>query len=360
MLVGWRTIWSTHRWAPFFRVIPVAILLVVPVCSAAVDTGITRRTSGATVHSHQLIDLGDSTLLVSIQASPATATINQQKTLTWLTSAARSVTTIYGHFPLRHTQILVTPVASTSATKSPVIFGQVNRQPDLQVRFFVDPNQPLASYLSDWTAAHEFAHLMLPFINRDAAWLSEGIATYYQYVARVRAGIISQQQAWNRLLAGLERGRHNSKNKTSLRQTSQQMHQQKSYMRVYWSGVVYALSMDVQLRQQTNNQQSLDQALFHFYRCCLPSQRPWDGIEFLNKLDFLMATTQFSENYHRYANDQEFPLVTELLNKLGVASVNGSISLDDQAPLAFIRHQIMAVAVSPEAALEPRPIAGQY
>ena len=239
-----------------------------------------------------------------------------------------------------------------------MIFGQVKREPDLQVRFFVDPKQPLESYLSDWTAAHEFAHLMLPYINRDAAWLSEGIATYYQYVARVRAGIISQHQAWNRLLAGLERGRRNTQNRTSLRQVSQQMHQQKSYMRVYWSGVVFALSIDVQLRQQTNNLKSLDQALFHFYRCCLPSQRPWGGVEFLNKLDLLMATTQFGENYPRYANNNKFPLVNQLLEKLGVTRVNGSVALDDQAPLAVIRNQIMAV--SPEAGAGPGPFAGKY
>ena len=285
------------------------------------------------------IELPGSQLRLKIQQSPGSPLIERKKTVTWLRSAARSVTTVYGFFPLRQVDILVTP---TNRGNGPIPFGQVERQPNTHVNFFIQPDQPLQAFLNDWTAVHEFAHLLLPFIDRDTAWLAEGIATYYQYVARVRGGIISENQAWTGLLAGLERGRHNTTSGITLRQASRQMHEQQSYMRVYWSGVMFALTTDVELRRQSGGTKSLDQALLKFNHCCLPSHESWQAEAFLSQLDKGIDSNIFTKNLHAYDTRTDFPASTRLLIQLGVISINGAITVNDSATLAPIRRQIMA------------------
>ncbi|MBL4622497.1 MAG: hypothetical protein JKY89_08870 [Immundisolibacteraceae bacterium] len=326
---------------PVFRAISLGILLTTPVLIAAVSDKPSLGSDVLTLPTTKLIDVADGQLSVTAQASPSTDSIQQQKIISWLTSAADSIATIYGRFPVKHVAVNVIPMVRSGGEKGPVSFGMVERDPATRVKFFIDPDQPLQSFITDWTAVHEFAHLMLPYINREAAWLSEGIATYYQYVARVRANVISESQAFAGLIAGFERGRQNTDGLTSLRQDSLTMRQQKNYMRVYWSGVVFAMTVDMQLRQGSNNQQSLDSALLDFHHCCLPTQGPWSAVKFLSRLDQLTETALFSQNYHYYADRQDFPSVTHILENLGISTDSGIICIDDQAPLAYVRQAIM-------------------
>ena len=78
---------------------------------------------------------------------------------------------------------------------SAVPFGHVIRDGGEAVRFFVNDDKPLDKYLGDWTATHEFAHLLLPYIESKQKWISEGFASYYQNVLLARRGVYSEEEA---------------------------------------------------------------------------------------------------------------------------------------------------------------------
>ncbi len=262
----------------------------------------------------------------------------------WLDEAVRAVTTLYGRFPSPDTQLLVVPIGSQA---EPVPWGEVLRGGNPAVHLFIDQTRPSSEWSHDWTAVHELSHVLLPYISRRDAWLSEGFASYYQNVLRARAGLISEADAWRKLVAGFERGRQDTRPGVSLTQASREMRREHAFMRVYWSGAAIALVGDMQLRQ-LSDELSLDVALSRLASCCLPSQRMWTAAEAVAKLDELTGQHVLSALYAHWRGSDRFPDVSVLLENLGVIGQGSSLSLDDTAPLAPLRRALMAAPTSPK------------
>ncbi len=68
----------------------------------------------------------------------------------------------------------------------PTPWAYVVRGGSPAAHFFVNQRRPIREFFDDWTAVHELSHLLLPYVNSDDIWLSEGVATYYQNVLRAR------------------------------------------------------------------------------------------------------------------------------------------------------------------------------
>lgn len=170
--------------------------------------------------------------------------------------AMDAVATVLGRFPRPRLRLLVVPIRSGSSPA--ILFGQVSRGGAASVLLLVRDDARLDELESDWTCVHEFAHLFIPFIRREDAWLSEGLSTYYQEVLRARVGLRTPTQAWRRLLQGAQRALRTTE---PLIDQSRHMHQRHNYPDVYWGGAVYALAVDVALREQSAQALSLDRVL---------------------------------------------------------------------------------------------------
>jgi hypothetical protein len=170
---------------------------------------------------------------------------------------------------------------------------------------YVDVTRPLADLEYDWTATHEFSHLLLPRVSWRQKWISEGFASYYQNVLMARAGRYSQDDALQRLRAGLERGRA-SRPELSPNQAAQEGIRS-ARMKIYWSGAAIALLADIRLRERSVGTESLDLVLDRFQRCCLPSQRRWSGPELFSRFDSLIDEPVFMPLYRQYADSAGFP-----------------------------------------------------
>ena len=264
--------------------------------------------------------------------------LDVEDTLRWVRSTAGSVNTLYGRFPLPSPQVTITPIGPRG---EPVPWGHVLRGGGAAVHFYVDPTRPAREFEEDWTATHEFSHLLLPYVDRRDAWLSEGLASYYQNVLRGRSGLLSPEKAWERVMAGMQRGQRNTSDRNSLAETSSRMSENGAYRRVYWSGAAYALEVDVELRKRTNDKQSLDTALAGLQSCCLPATRSWRASEVVAKLDEITGTTVFSDIHERYMPMRGFPRLDPLFRELGVRDVGDVARLDDSARSARICKAIM-------------------
>ncbi len=256
----------------------------------------------------------------------------------WIGEAARAVGTLYGRFPLPSPQVVVVPIGRRA---EPVPWAQVQRGGGTAAHFFVDQHRPLDEFREDWTATHELSHMLLPYVSRDDAWLSEGVASYYQNVLRARAGMIRPEEAWEKLYAGFGRGRGEA-DEATLAEASGRMHERGVFMRVYWSGAAIALIADVALRRESGGERSMDAALEGLADCCLPSYRTWTARELLTRLDALSGSDVLMTLHDRYIDSPAFPDLGEASAALGIVESPRGLSFTDDTAAAALRRAIMS------------------
>lgn len=285
--------------------------------------------------NYREIEVPGSTLRVALLETREA--MNNDAIMEWVQATATDVSLAYGYFPNPSPQVVVIPISS-GRSSSPVPFGRVIRDGGETVELFVNPSAPQAEFLTDWTATHEFSHMMVPYLHSEYRWISEGFAQYYQNVLLTRAGAYEELEAWQKIHAGLERGRQSRPELSPNGAASGSV--RSARMKVYWSGAALALMADVTLREKSGGEESLDTVLMRFQECCLPSPDVWTGPEFFQKLDSLTSAPVFMPLYRRYADTAGFPDTSEYLERLGVRIRDGEVSLGRRAELVEVRQSI--------------------
>ena len=237
---------------------------------------------------HREIDVPGATLRVTLLQTAAA--MDNDAIMDWVQATATDVTLTYGYFPNPSPQVVVIPVAGRRST-SPVPFGRVVRDGGETVELFINPALPQSAFLRDWTATHEFSHLMHPYLNSDYRWITEGLAQYYQNILLARSGAYEEQEAWQKIHAGLERGRRSRPELSPNEAASRGV--RSARMKVYWSGAALALMADVELRERSGGRETLDTVLQRLQACCLPSPDVWTGPEFFSKAGRVDRRTGF-------------------------------------------------------------------
>ena len=272
--------------------------------------------------------------LAVLQGTPA-ADVEQMQA--WIQDSAQMVADLYGRFPQSQAQILVAPGARGN---EPTPWAYVVRGGSPAAHFFINQRRPIGEFFEDWTAVHEFSHLLLPYVNADDIWLSEGVATYYQNVLRARGGRLSATEAWQRLHAGFVRGMQSAPGLT-LAQATESMYRDGTYMRVYWEGAAMLLIADVRLRQLTAGKQSLDTALAALNECCAATDRAWSARELFDKLDEVTGTGVFGEIHDKHVASRNFPDLSQTYRLLGVTIGASGIEFSTEDRQRRLRDAIM-------------------
>ena len=281
------------------------------------------------------IDVDGAKLHVAILDRPHAATWPGLER--WITAAARAQSSLYGELPVQHLQIVVKPVSSNQA----VPFGETQRGGGRAVILLVGDEAKDADFERDWVAVHEFAHLGMPAIADEDAWLSEGFIQYYTEVLMGRAGILDERGAWDELVAGFARGAGGGTTRT-LRDESATMALTHSYFRVYWGGAAIAFFLDVELRRASSGTKSLDDAIRETRRAFAARLYEATAAEIAAHLDAWHGRPLFTEISSRHLASTDFPATAETLARLGVIIENGLVTgFDDAAPDASIRRGIM-------------------
>jgi hypothetical protein len=282
------------------------------------------------------IDVRGSQLRLSVlEGSPP---VDIEQIAGWVARSADAVADMYGRFPFSQAQVMVVP---NSRMREPAPWAFVVRGGSPAVHFVINQRRPIEEFYSDWTAMHEFSHLFLPFVDSDDAWLSEGIATYYQNVLGARGGRLSVEKAWSHLHAGFGRGEADAKGLT-LAQATHGMHRGGHYMRVYWSGAAMMLLADLRLRRMSGGLQSLDTALDALNQCCGQPDKAWTAAELFTKLDEITQSSVFGDLLDEHTDSRRFPDLSMAYRELGLIPLGGDIDLASDAPLAHVRDAIMS------------------
>lgn len=266
----------------------------------------------------------------------------------WLSTATQQVASLYGQFPLAHAYFDI----KRQQGVEPVPWAQVRRGYHQGAYFYIDTRFSPQDFSKDWVAIHELSHLMIPYSGRkNDQWFSEGLASYYHHLLRGRAGVLSEQEAWQALINGFQRGAketQQSNKRQTLQQASEKMNEESNIMRVYWAGAVYFLTIDMLLNKHGDND-SLGQRLKHFRDCCLPEPKRWPALKTAKKLDDLGEKQLFQTLYTQFSTMTSFPDYQALLDQIGIqVNPRGQVILDNSAQFAKLRQQLMHGSSTPQ------------
>jgi len=303
----------------------VSLALLLSLYSGPVNADVENSTAALTIEIEQSIDDRKAAEIVE-----------------WINATADTIKLAYGRFPNPGARIIVISSGENAwGSDSPVIFGRVTRRGVETVELFIDPDRPIEDFYGDWTATHEFSHLMLPLLSQRYRWISEGFATYYQNVLMSRSGRYTPELAWQRLSEGFERGRESRPELSPNEAAAGGIRHAR--MKVYWSGAAIAMLADIELRKRSGGDVSLDSVLGQLQACCLPGKRRWSGPQLFEKLDTFVDAPVFMPLYRKYANKEGFPDLGATLTGLGVAvNDDGTVDLVHDASLVAIREAISA------------------
>ncbi|MFO0608681.1 MAG: hypothetical protein U0324_36280 [Polyangiales bacterium] len=253
----------------------------------------------------------------------------------WLGRAVEAIRTLDPALPIPRVQVILTP---SPGNPEGVSFGLVSRGGGRSVLLLVDPMAAPEAFRDDWQATHEFTHLLQPVLVDDDAWLSEGMATYYQEVLRARVGAITRETCWAHLANSMRAG-HAMGGDRTLAEASASMRRTHRYARVYWWGAAFALTLDVALRRAGS---SLDAAARGLHAAAARDPgRAWRATEALAAMDASLGTTACSELGRAALAARAYPDVEAALRELGVrVEADGAVRFDDAAPLAAVREAI--------------------
>ena len=188
----------------------------------------------------------------------------------WVSDVASAAVDVHGQAPGKQSLVVVIPVPFVSRV---VPWAHVRRGGGSHVIVYVKEDAEPGEIYSDWTLFHEFAHLYHPYLHSGGRWISEGLASYYQNVYRARAGVVDPGYAYDRFLAGLERGRRENRD-AGFRPVTEG-----GRMRTYWTAAALAFEADRQLQRDGH---TLGEAMGRFASRQLPATRgntllPWTG-----------------------------------------------------------------------------------
>lgn len=252
----------------------------------------------------------------------------------WIRFIARSLEQVYGHWPAEYWQITVSP--ASASRDDPIPWAQVHREARDRVEYFVAPGSSAKALQQEWTGYHELAHLLIPYRGWGDLWFSEGLATYYQNLLRLRAGVLDEQGLWQAIFDGFARGQADRAfNGQPLHAVSDAMHRDGGFMRVYWSGAWYFLKADTRLRRQSAGQLTLDRALQKLNSCC--ANERLSVPDMVAKLDALNNVYVFQPLYEQIRASTAMPDAGALLASLGVSEKAGVVTLQQTGPGARLR-----------------------
>ena len=248
--------------------------------------------------------------------------------LEWVTRSADIVARYYARFPAPSVTVRLVPQSGAG-----VQGGKTFANPNAYIRMQLGREVTAAQLLGDWVLVHEMTHLALPDTGEEHAWLSEGLATYVEGVARVQAGNRSEADVWAEEMHAMPRGLP--------QEGDRGLDHTHTWGRTYWGGAMFCLLADVGIRRSTQLRFGLQQALRAVLRESGGLATDWPIERVLRTGDAAVGTRTLEELYGRMQDTPVTPDLMTLWRELGVLPEGDSVRLVDDAPLAAVRHAIM-------------------
>lgn len=305
-----------------------------PGAASAQPRGVHHPPWDSAVAWSKSIRAGGST--IQIDVAPGPLDLKRAQVIQWVATAARAVSEYYGRFPVPRERVLIIPAADRRGVLSGTTWGDVDGFPAF-ARMRLGEHTTAQDLIDDWTMTHEFVHTALPSLASEHHWLEEGLATYVEPLARAQIGALTPEYVWQETVKGMPQGEP--------RFGEQGLDQTHTWGATYWGGALFCMMADIEIRQATGNRKGLQDALRGVLAAGGSIAVNWPIEQVIAAADHATGTTVLADLDLQMGEHAFAPIDLDALWKqLGIQPHDGSVSLDNQAPLAAVREAITAPA----------------
>jgi hypothetical protein len=270
--------------------------------------------------------VGNSRIDVHVEKRPLQ--LSNQDLMQWVRSAADSVSAYYGRYPVPNVLLRIAPTDG-KGVRGGRTFGKKDGG---SITIHVGIESTIADLNSDWMLTHEMVHLAFPSMADDHHWVEEGIATYVEPIARVRAKHLDAHEMWFELVRDLHQGLPAPGDK-GLDNTH-------TWGRTYWGGALFCFLADIEIHKQTNNRKGLDDALRGILNAGGDIRYDWPIEKALSVGDHSTGAPVLLPLYEKMKSQPYDVDLAALWKELGVERDGNTIDFVDSAPLAKTRDAI--------------------
>jgi hypothetical protein len=253
--------------------------------------------------------------------------LTKQDVIDWIARSARATSIYFGRFPVDATRILIVPVEGRGV-RGGQAFGY--RGAAIRVRLGRGSNKHDLD--RDWVMVHEMIHLALPNLDQRHNWLSEGMATYVESIARGQAGDLTDEKIWTEFVRDMPQGLPGPGDR-GLDHTS-------SWGRTYWGGAIFCLLADIEIRKRSGNRYGLQDALRGILAAGGTHETLWPIERVIAAADGAVGLSVIAELYERHRAAPVDIDLAALWKELGIRPAAGTVTFDAGAPLARIRETL--------------------
>jgi hypothetical protein len=260
----------------------------------------------------------------------------------WVLRSAEIVSEYYGGFPVHEVHI-----ALRGRSGNRVLHGQAYGGAGAIVNIDVGLATTAESLDDDWILIHELIHLAFPTVPRQHHWIEEGISVYVESIARANAGELTADSVWLGFWRGMPNGLPKAGDK-GLDYTP-------TWGRTYWGGALFCLFADIRIRQQTDNEKNLQDALRAIVAAGYDMTKSSRIREVLAVADQATGVTVLTDLYGEMRSSPYPEELEGLWLALGIDEQAGNIVYDEKAALAEIRRALTEEKSPAESGLMTMP-----
>ena len=328
---------SEHQFKGYPMPRPASSVLYV----ATILTSLLLITCSTNPHAAQMT----STLIVSgshidITIDGDKKSLNESDVLAWVQTAAESIATYYGRFPVPHLTLRITPFSGHG-----VRHGQTFGMRGGLIKIGLGTETTREELMHDWMMTHEMIHLAFPSVPDQHHWIEEGLSVYVEPIARIRAHHMHEKEMWTDLIRDMPKGQPQP--------GDEGLDHTHTWGRTYWGGALFAFVADTEIHRQTQNKKGLQDALRAILEAGGDIRTDWPLTKALSIGDQSTDTTVLTDLYNQMKGK---PVTVDLDAKwkdLGVELNGGTVHLNDDAPLSAIRRAITGSASSADSSSNP-------
>jgi hypothetical protein len=275
----------------------------------------------------------DSTYLVGnsridVHVEQGSLTVSNQDLMQWVHWASDSVANYYGRFPVPKLDLTIIP-SDGRGVRGGKTFGEKDGG---RIRIHVGSQTTMAGLQSDWMLTHEMVHLAFPSVADNHHWIEEGIATYVEPIARVRAGHLDVHEMWFEVVRDLHQGLPAA--------GDQGLDNTHTWARTYWGGALFCFLADVEIHKQTNNGKGLDDVLRGILNAPGDIRYEWELTKALRVGDEATGVSVLLPLYNKMKGQPYEMDLPAMWKELGIERTGDSVQFVDSAPLAKVRDAI--------------------
>jgi hypothetical protein len=248
----------------------------------------------------------------------------------WIQTSANAVHDFYRAFPVPRASLTLLPIPGRDS----VLFGKVLPESEPGIALLLGQHAPRKALYSDWILVHELFHLGFPSFFEEGKWLDEGLATYYEPIIRVRAGLYTERELWDELLSSMPQGLPAF--------TQGGLEKADDFRGVYWGGAIACLVADVEARKRRLDS-GLELGLRALREAGGTACEVWSLNDVIGAIDHALGAPTLAPIAQAHAAQGSAFDLDALFSQLGVnRDASGAVQLSDTAPLAAVRRAITA------------------